>query len=99
AMHQGQPAGEAFGQGAAAFDRIGVAVDAEHAAIGGFKNRAAVAAAAERAVDIVLAVLRREQAQHLGEHHRNMDAAHAPPSFAASNLALRRAMLSASTAA
>src|SRR5476651_224435 len=82
----------------AARDRVGIAVDAEHAAIGGLEHGARVAAAAERAIDIVLAVLGRKHLQHFGEHHWNV-AAHAPPSISLSRCALRRAMLCASAAA
>ena len=41
----------------AAGDGFGIAVDAQHAAIGGFQNGAGIAAAAESAVNIVRAVL------------------------------------------
>ena len=40
----------------AAGDGFGIAVDAQHAAIGGFQNGAGIAAAAESAVDIVRAI-------------------------------------------
>ena len=82
----------------AARDGVGIAVDAEDAAIGGLEDGAGISAAAEGAIDVVLAVLRREQLQHVGEHDGNV-AAHPPPSFAASKRAFMRATLSASTAA
>ena len=58
ALHQRQAAAEMRDQRLAARDGVGIAVDAQHAAIGGFQNGAGIAAAAERAVDIVRAVAR-----------------------------------------
>ncbi len=98
ALHQGEAAGKVLHEVLAARDGVGIAVDAEHAAIGGFEDGARIAAATERAVDIVRAVLGRQHLQHLREHHGAM-AAHGLTSLAASNFALRRATLSASTAA
>ena len=40
ALHQGQPAAEPFHQRLAAGDGVGIAVDAQHAAIGGFQDGA-----------------------------------------------------------
>ena len=73
-----EPAAEMRHQLLAARDGIGIAVDAQHAAIGGFQNGAGIAAAAEGAVDIMRAVLGREHRQHFVQHHGKM-AAHASP--------------------
>ena len=58
AMHQGEAAGIQRHQLFAARDRIGIAVDAEHAAIAGFEDGARITAAAESAVDVMGAVAR-----------------------------------------
>src|SRR5262249_30740640 len=55
---------------------VRIAVDAEHAAIGGLEDRLCVAAAAEGAVDIMRAVPGRQHLEHFGEHHGKV--AHAP---------------------
>ena len=47
----------------------GIAVEPDHAAVGGFQNGAAVAAGPEGAVDIDAAVAGRQQLQHLGQQH------------------------------
>src|SRR5579862_9409883 len=102
APHEREAAAELRHQILAARDGVGIAIDAEHAAIGGFENGAGIAAAAEGAVDIMLAVLGREQREHFVQHHGKM-AAHVSPreslAISRSRLALMRAMRSASTAA
>ena len=64
AFDQSEAAAEMLDQRLAARDGVGIAVDAQHAAIGGFQNGAGIAAAAEGAVDIVRAVARRQRRQH-----------------------------------
>src|SRR6185295_10614708 len=83
----------------AARNGIRIAIDAQHFAIGGFEDGARVAATAERAVDIVPAVLRGQHRQHFTQHHWNM-AVHGPPplslAISRSRNAFMRAMRSAS---
>src|SRR5690242_15016839 len=102
AAHQRETAAELRDQLLPARDGVGIAIDAEHAAVGGLENGARIAAAAEGAVDIVLAILGREQRQDFIQHHGKM-AAHPSPreslAISRSRLALMRAMRSASIAA
>ena len=51
-------------------ERGGIAVDAKHAALRRRQQRAAVATAAERAIDEHLLIPGRQRRQHLGAHHR-----------------------------
>ena len=79
ALDQGQPAGEAVGKGRALGDRPGIAVEPDHAAIGGFQYGAAIAAGPEGPVDIDAAVAGCQQLQHLGQQHGAVTGgAHAP---------------------
>ena len=81
ALHQGQPAGEAFNQRLAARDGVGIAVDAQHAAVGGFQNGGGITTATKRAIDIRRAVAGRQHLDHFVQHHRDV-AAHASPAGA-----------------
>ena len=56
-LHEFEPALGAFDQIRALRDRALVAIDADHAAIGGIEHQARVTAGAEGAVDINAAVL------------------------------------------
>ena len=93
-MHQREPAGIKRHQRLAARDRIGIAVDAEHAAIAGFQHGARITAAAEGAVDVMGAVARVQRFQHFGQHDREVAAHDAPPlalKAASARLQARRA--------
>ena len=59
-------------QSAAAPPRLGIAVDAEHAALRGFEQGRAVAAGAESGVDVDGAVAWRQRVQHFLEQDRDM---------------------------
>ena len=103
ALHQGQAAAETLHQRLAARDGGGIAVDAQHAAIGGFEDGGGIAAAAEGAVDILPAVARLQHLQHFVQHDRKMaarDAGHrASPPRSFSMRAFTRASASASMGA
>ena len=92
--------GEAFHQRLAAGDGFGIAVDAQHLAIGRFQNRLGVTAAAEGAVDIVGAIPGRQSRDHFRQHHRDVFAGKSHYEFssrARASLAFIRATASAST--
>ena len=71
-LDQRQPAFACSDQREAARDRAAVAVDADHAAVGGIENRARMSAGAERAVDVDAAVARREILERLAGEHGNV---------------------------
>ena len=68
-LHELEPAFRAFDKTRAMRDRALVAVDADHAAIGGVEHHARVAAGAEGAVDIDAAVLEIEEAERGRTEH------------------------------
>src|SRR6202034_1464326 len=88
-LRQRETALELRDQLLAARDGVGIAVDAEHAALGGAEDRARVAAAAEGRVDVARAVAGIERRDHLVEHDGDM-AAHAPAPVRCARARLRR---------
>ena len=68
-LHEFEPALGAFDEVRALRDRALVAIDADHAAIGGLEHQARVTAGAEGAVDINAAVLEIEEIQRGRTEH------------------------------
>src|ERR1700761_1527601 len=97
-MDKRETSGKLLDQRLPTRDGVSVAIDTEHPAVRRFKDRARITTAAECAVDIVLAILRREHLQHFVEHHGQM-AAHGVPSaslaMARSRCWRRRAIVAA----
>src|SRR5579862_1892980 len=89
ALRQREPALELRDQLLAARDGVGIAVDAEHAAFRGGKDRARIAAAAEGRVDVARAVARVQRLDDFVEHHGDV-AAHAPAPVRCASARLRR---------
>ena len=87
-----------FDQLLAARDGFGIAVDAQHAAIGGFQDGAAVAAAAKGPVDIAAAVAGLKRRENFVQHNGQMTA-HAPPPCAARRARSSRAFIRARASA
>src|SRR5262245_59407928 len=67
-----QPAARFVDQAIAARDGVAIAVDADHLRVRGCKDRAAVAAGTERAVDVNTTVARLEKFDRGASEHGNM---------------------------
>src|SRR6185369_18052107 len=72
AFDQTQAAVVLLRQALAAFDGAGIAIDAPHRAVRRIEQRAAVAAGAERAIDIDGAVARLQGFDHFGQQNGTM---------------------------
>jgi hypothetical protein len=101
AFDQSEAAFELLHQRLAAGYGFGIAVNAQHFAIGGFQNGPAVTAAAESTVNVMAAVFGAERRDHFRQHHRpvfcRIRRAHEFSSRARSSFAFMRATASAST--
>ena len=62
--------GKGRDQRCTAGDGVGIAVDGEDLAAGGFENGARIAARAEGSIDINAAIARRQCSKHLRQHDR-----------------------------
>ena len=80
ALDQLQTGRITLGQGPASSNRIRIAIDGNHPAVGAIEHRRGVATATEGAVDIATAVARIERLDHFARENRDMSAgAHVSP--------------------